>query len=312
MADQNAAVTRLEEVRVLADTASNRAASSSRALATLVRAVMQQGSGSGTATLDALLNEQSSTELLGRLSTADRIAALTGNMSEIRTRVDRDRERAATLQAEFATAQAATESFPLAEKQEALATAELSLSQATDAFALASEIARAALDESAEASVDRTAEAANRLAGTLGARLSDQGWATPTVGRLSDGYGPRPDLPLPGVEPFHAGTDLAAACGSAVYAASTGVIAQTGQLGTYGNWVLIDHGDGVATGYAHLADGATLVSVGDSVTVGQVISAVGSTGASTGCHLHVEVRIDGAAVDPRPFFTDRGIALGAG
>ncbi|WP_166787940.1 M23 family metallopeptidase [Cryobacterium adonitolivorans] len=310
MADEAAALTRLEEVRVLADAAALRADVSTRTLAALVRTMVQHGSG--TATLDALLGEQGSAGLLSRLGTVERISMLTGNMSEIRTLVDRDTQRAATLKADLATAEAAALSFPLAEKQDALATAEVSLSQATAAFASASGNAEAALATSARPSVDRATRAASQLAGILGARLSTQGWATPAVGSVNDGFGPRPDLPLPGVLPFHSGTDLAAACGSPVYAASAGVVAQTGLLGSYGNWVLIDHGDGVTTGYAHIADDATLVVAGQSVTAGQVIAGVGSTGASTGCHLHVEVRIDGTALDPQPFFADRGIDLGVG
>ena len=237
---------------------------------------------------------------------------LTGSMSEIRALVDRDTQRAAALQADLATAQAAALAFPLTEKQDALATAEVSLSQATTAFTAASTNAESALADSAQASADRATQAASQLAGTLGARLSDQGWATPTVGSLTDGFGPRPELPLPGVLPFHSGVDVSAVCGSPVYAASAGVVAQTGRLGSYGNWVLIDHGEGVTTGYAHIADDATLVVAGQSVTAGQMIAGVGSTGSSTGCHLHIEVRIDGTAVDPQPFFADRGIGLGIG
>ena len=310
MADETAALTRLEEVRVLADAAARRAEVSTRTLAALVRTMVQQGGG--TAALDALLSDQGSADLLSRLGTVDRISMLTGNMSEIRALVDRDTQRAAALQADFATAQAAVLAFPLTEKQDALATAEASLSQATTAFATASTNAESALADSAQASEDRATRAASQLAGTLAARLSDQGWATPTVGNLNDGFGPRPELPLPGVLPFHSGVDVSAACGSPVYAASAGVVAQTGRLGSYGNWVLIDHGEGVTTGYAHIADDATQVVAGQSVTAGQVIAGVGSTGSSTGCHLHLEVRIDGTAVDPQPFFADRGIGLGIG
>ena len=310
MADETAALSRLEDVRVLADEAARRADVSSRTLANLVRTMMQQGSG--TAALDAFLSDRGSADLLSRLGTVDRISMLAGNMSEIRALVDRDSQRAATLQADLATVQTATLDVPVAEKQDALATAEVSLSQATAAFAAASTDAETALAGAAEESADRATQMAGQLVGTLGARLSGQGWATPAVGSLSDGFGPRPDLPMPGVLPFHSGTDVAAACGSPVYAASAGVVVQTGRFGTYGNWVLIDHGDGVSTAYAHIADGATFVSAGQSVTAGEVIAGVGSTGASTGCHLHLEVRIDGTAIDPRPFLADRGISLGIG
>nr|RZI35193.1 Murein DD-endopeptidase MepM [Cryobacterium sp. SO1] len=310
LADQTAAFTRLEQVRVLADAAAVQAELSTRALAALVRTIVQNGTG--TATLDALLSEEGSGDLLSRLGNVDRIADLTGDLGEIRSRVDRDVQRAQALQAELGTAEAATVDFPLAEKEAALSAAEVSLAQASTAFSTASLDAQAALATAAEASAGRANQATSLLAGTLGARLSLTGWATPAVGSLTDGFGPRAELPLPGVLPFHSGTDLATECGSPVYAASAGVVAQTGQLGTYGNWVLIDHGDGVTTGYAHIVDGATLVVAGQSVTAGEVIASVGSTGASTGCHLHIEVRVDGSAIDPQPFFADRGINIGIG
>jgi murein DD-endopeptidase MepM/ murein hydrolase activator NlpD len=141
-------------------------------------------------------------------------------------------------------------------------------------------------------------------------QLTSQGWAAPAIGTITDLFGPRPSLPLPGVGAFHYGTDIGAACNAGIYAATSGVVVAAGPLGTYGNWILIDHGAGIQTGYAHVADGETLVSVGESVIAGQVIAGVGSTGASTGCHLHFEVRINGNRVDARPFMAERGIDLG--
>jgi murein DD-endopeptidase MepM/ murein hydrolase activator NlpD len=140
--------------------------------------------------------------------------------------------------------------------------------------------------------------------------LSDQGWSVPVSGNLTDGFGPRPNKPLPGVNEFHRGTDISAGCREPVFAATAGTVVQARANGTYGNWVLIDHGSGIATGYAHLIDGGTVVSPGETVNAGQLISAVGSTGASTGCHLHFEVRINGTAVDAIPFMAARGVALG--
>jgi len=81
-----------------------------------------------------------------------------------------------------------------------------------------------------------------------------------------------------------------------------------GWLGTYGNWVLIDNGSGVQTGYAHSS--VLLVSNGERVSAGQPIARVGTTGASSGCHLHFEVRVGGASVDPVPFMRARGVTLG--
>ncbi|MRG59357.1 peptidoglycan DD-metalloendopeptidase family protein [Agromyces sp. CFH 90414] len=141
-------------------------------------------------------------------------------------------------------------------------------------------------------------------------QLSEQGWSAPVGGRITDGFGPRPDKPLPGVNEFHRGTDVAAQCGTPVFAATAGIVVEARASGGYGNWILLEHGAGVSTGYAHLAAGGILVSPGQSVTAGQLIGMVGSTGASTGCHLHFEVRLGGVAVDALPFLAARGIQVG--
>lgn len=307
LADQEAATSRVTEVSRLAAAAATRAELSSRTLAALVRSMLQ--GGSDTTALDAVLDSHGATDLFTRLGLVDRLATLTGNLNEISQLVERYERRALSLQAEFIAAQDAAASVPLAAKQTAVTTAETALHQATEALATASQAAEAELANSAVAA-ERSARASSELAGLRGTRLSIQGWAIPAVGTINDTFGPRPELPLPGTQPFHAGTDLGAACGTPVYAASAGDVVQTGQLGSYGNWILIDHGDGVATGYAHLLDGATVVNPGDAVIAGQVIGGVGSTGLSTGCHLHIEVRIDGTAVDAQSFFAARGITLG--
>lgn len=310
LADHDAAITRVDEVGTLADAAAERADLSSRTLAALVRAMLQRGSG--TTALDAVLGSQDATDLLTRLGIVDRLTTLTGNLNKLREQVERDEARSASLRAGFIAAQNTAAAVPVAAKQAGVAAAETALDQATSALATVSQAAEAELADSARAATDRSARATSQLAGLIGARLSNQGWATPTVGAISDTFGPRPELPLPGAQPFHAGTDLSTTCGSPVYAASAGTVVQTGLLGSYGNWILIDHGAGVATGYAHILDGATLVNPGDAVIAGQVIASVGSTGLSTGCHLHIEVRIDGTAVNAQSFFAAQGITLGAG
>lgn len=144
--------------------------------------------------------------------------------------------------------------------------------------------------------------------GLDGGQLSDQGWALPVGGWISDSFGPRPNKPVAGVGAFHYGTDIAAGCGVPVYAATSGTVVYADWLGSYGKWVLIDHGNGVMTGYAH--NSALLVSNGDTVAAGQNIAEIGTTGASSGCHLHFETRIDGSRIDPEPFMQARGIQIG--
>ena len=95
---------------------------------------------------------------------------------------------------------------------------------------------------------------------------------------------------------MHEGIDLGAGMGTPIYAATAGTVIHAGWLGGYGNLVVLDHGGGVSTAYGHQSSIA--VSVGQRVSQGQVIGYVGSTGHSTGPHLHFEVRVNGGAVDP--------------
>ncbi|HEY8282098.1 MAG TPA: peptidoglycan DD-metalloendopeptidase family protein, partial [Leifsonia sp.] len=135
------------------------------------------------------------------------------------------------------------------------------------------------------------------------------GWVLPVHGPMTDGFGPRPSRPL-GTALFHPGDDLAAACGTPIIAASAGTVVAAGPNSGYGNFVMIDHGGGVKTAYGHIVDGGIRVAVGQTVAAGQLIALVGSTGLSTGCHLHFEVRVNGVQIDPLPFMAARGVTLG--
>lgn len=107
--------------------------------------------------------------------------------------------------------------------------------------------------------------------------------------------------PLQQTTKFHAGVDIGAQSGQAIYAADTGTVATAATNDSYGNYVLINHGGGSATLYAHMSSMA--VSAGQNVTKGQVIGYVGSTGWSTGPHLHFEIRQGGSTVNPLQFFS---------
>jgi murein DD-endopeptidase MepM/ murein hydrolase activator NlpD len=113
--------------------------------------------------------------------------------------------------------------------------------------------------------------------------------------RISSGYGPRID-PLHGGRGFHDGIDLPGPMGAPVVAAADGVVRVAGREPGYGQWIELAHPDGSTTRYAHLS--RILVTRGARVARGQVIGAMGSTGRSTGSHLHFEVRVAGVAVDP--------------
>jgi murein DD-endopeptidase MepM/ murein hydrolase activator NlpD len=95
---------------------------------------------------------------------------------------------------------------------------------------------------------------------------------------------------------MHEGIDLGAGYGTPIAAAAAGTVIYAGWLGGYGNLTVVDHGGGLATAYGHQSSIAA--GVGEQVAQGQTIGYVGSTGHSTGPHLHFEVRVNGQAVDP--------------
>jgi murein DD-endopeptidase MepM/ murein hydrolase activator NlpD len=113
--------------------------------------------------------------------------------------------------------------------------------------------------------------------------------------RMSSSFGPRVH-PIFGTTRLHAGMDLAAPTGTPISAAAPGAVVTAGWLGGYGNAVVVDHGGGLSTLYAHQS--ALAVTVGQAVGAGDVVGRVGSTGNSTGPHLHFEVRVLGTPVDP--------------
>lgn len=132
----------------------------------------------------------------------------------------------------------------------------------------------------------------------------------PVVGEVefTSGFGVRSD-PFLGRPAMHTGLDFRAATGDPVRATANGKVTSSGWAGGYGRMVEIDHGNGLATRYGHLSE--IHVKIGDAIKIGQVIGAVGSTGRSTGPHLHYETRIDGEAVDPQKFLR-AGVRLSAG
>ncbi len=132
----------------------------------------------------------------------------------------------------------------------------------------------------------------------------------PVIGEVefTSGFGVRSD-PFLGRPAMHTGLDFRAAMGDPVRATANGKVASSGWMGGYGRMVEIDHGNGLATRYGHLSE--INVKVGEIIKIGQVIGAVGSTGRSTGPHLHYETRIDGDAVDPQKFLR-AGVRLSSG
>ena len=159
------------------------------------------------------------------------------------------------------------------------------------------EAARAAAAAAASSSSKSTSNSTTSYSGAVTTTYSGGklGWPCPASSRITSQYGYRI---LFGVREFHTGIDIGAGTGSNIVAAESGtvILAAYGWNGGYGNYMILSHGNGVTTRYAHAS--ALYVSAGQTVTKGQVIGAVGTTGNSTGPHLHFEVRINGAHQNP--------------
>ncbi len=135
------------------------------------------------------------------------------------------------------------------------------------------------------------------------------GWAVPASGYISSPYGTRIH-PITGRVSFHSGTDIATSCGRPMYAASSGTVEYAGWYGGYGNYIRIDHGNGLTTAYAHIQNGGIQVQMGQQIAVGQQIALIGTTGISTGCHLHLEVRQGGVTTDSISYLRSKGLTVG--
>lgn len=126
------------------------------------------------------------------------------------------------------------------------------------------------------------------------------GFIWPTAGHVTSGYGNRLH-PILGIVRLHAGIDLGSALGQSIYASKSGVVIRAEWVGGYGNTVIIDHGAGFSSLYGHLH--AYSVTTGDFVNAGQEVGKLGSTGLSTGPHLHFEIRVNGKAEDPLKYLS---------
>ncbi|MCG2806686.1 MAG: peptidoglycan DD-metalloendopeptidase family protein [Coriobacteriia bacterium] len=171
-----------------------------------------------------------------------------------------------------------------------------------DNAANAARLRKLAEAEEAEAR-DIEKELAARSSGGAGQYNGVMAWPVPGFYRVTSPYGPR-ICPFHGAE-VHPGIDVGrnvdpeqSINGAAIVAAGDGTVIYAGYRGSYGNTVMIDHGDGLVTLYAHQQGGGITVSVGAHVSKGERIGTVGSTGNSTGPHLHFETRVNGRAINP--------------
>ncbi len=236
------------------------------------------------------------------LEEQDRIVELVEDL-----KVRRVRQTAAAAAAKRAAGDAATEAVAREQVVEA-ERSELQVLQASNEAAVATHAALLAEVQvrkaGYEAELAALVQISDSLAAALAARQLGQ-VANPALrgffvlpvptARMSSSFGPRVH-PIFGTARLHAGIDLAAPTGTPIGAAGFGTVVTSGVLGGYGNAIVIDHGNGLSTLYGHLS--VLHAQVGDVVEPNQTIGLVGSTGNSTGPHLHLEVRVFGTPVDP--------------
>lgn len=154
--------------------------------------------------------------------------------------------------------------------------------------------------------LDAMEEESDRIAANIASLQSDGGvaptgkliWPAPASKRITSVYGPRKH-PIKKTNSFHTGVDIGAGNKTNIVAAASGTVIVSTYNSSYGNYVVLDHGGGMSTLYAHMSQ--RKVKVGDNVAAGSVIGLVGSTGLSTGPHLHFEVRLDGKHTSPNSY-----------
>lgn len=283
----------------LADVATAADAVAAASTRMLVQAMRPSGSPSqGVSPIDVFFGEGSDGALLDELSTVDRLNNLNSDLDTLADRADRDNLRADAAHSHAEQALAAAAALPLDEARGELDAAQQAVSAAS-----------AVLDSLRVAGAAATSIVELPLVPTDDGRLSDQAWTAPGTGPITDGFGLRPDRPA-GAGPFHYAIDIGTGCNAWIVAAAAGTVSASGPYGGLGNRVVIDHGDGITTTYGHIADGGLAVSPGQVVAAGEAIALSGSTGVSTGCHLHFEVALDGVRTDPLPFLAARGVSVG--
>ncbi|MBH0008316.1 peptidoglycan DD-metalloendopeptidase family protein [Salinibacterium sp. SWN1162] len=280
--------------------------------------------GGGDVTTNLLTNAQDAETLLYNLGMSSKISQQTSSLFDRAvqarntaqslsdaTEVARAELEVLKIAAEeaFVEAQAAAQAAAtaLAEQQEREIEFEAQLAALTSAREAteASYLEGVRKREAARAKAAAAANVPNLDAG----EISLSGWARPAAGYITSVYGYSSNYG----SSFHKGTDIGAGCGAGIYAASSGTVVYAGYgwNGGYGNYIILEHAGGVRTAYGHIVDGGIHVSYGQSVAVGTKIANVGTTGNSTGCHLHFEVRPQSwNTTNPVPFMSNEGIRLG--
>ena len=248
-----------------------------------------------------LLQIKSLGDLIDELEYFDTIGrqdqALTAQISRLRGETKVAREQTRLTKAEVAketevlavkTAEQTAARDELVAQQNALAAARANRESVLAGVRTSRANAEEAVDDLQAESAALAKQIRSSSGGSSGDGSSSSGFIWPVNGVITSGFGWRWGR-------MHEGIDIAASTGTSIRAAASGTVIFAGWMGGYGNLTIIDHGNGLATAYGHQS---AIYVGGGSVLQGTVIGAVGSTGNSTGPHLHFEVRVNGSAVDP--------------
>jgi murein DD-endopeptidase MepM/ murein hydrolase activator NlpD len=262
--------------------------------------------GGDPSTLDVLLDAESFTDVLDQLDYVNSIAAqdrtivkhvdgARDHMRELRQRTGRTKARVAavTRVVRIRTEQQRAIRTQLIANQRGLSAARsdkrVALADAReDAKEHAAHAAALQAQSAALAAQIRASQAQSSVTYSSSSAPSASGFVWPVSGPVVSGFGWRWGR-------MHEGIDIGAGYGTPIVAAASGVVIYAGWMGGYGNLIIVDHGDGVATAYAHQSSFAV---GGGPVSQGQTLGYVGCTGHCFGPHLHFEVRVNGSAVDP--------------
>jgi len=308
----NEAAYKADELQKQADEAQDKAAQSKQQAGQLAARLARAG-GAGDLSTTIFFSGNKADGLLSQLGLASLVKQQSAGLYEKATQ-DQNTAQSLTDQANVAK-EALKALKDAAEKamQEANAAAEAAANALTE-----QQTNKARLDAQLQTLItDRQHTEAEYTAGVqaqfaasagLGAgQITSSGWAKPSAGHVVSGFGHRVSPGGIG-STYHEGVDLGAGCNTPIYAAHSGTVVYAGWYGGYGNYIKISNGDGIYTAYGHIVNGGILVQVGQQVGVGQNIAKVGSTGNSTGCHLHFEVH-NPTPIDPVPFMRNQGIQL---
>ena len=230
-----------------------------------------------------------------QLQQEELIKELDGKQEELRAQIDAAAKLIATINESSDDAQAEYDAIEKVRNETEAKINELIRKLAEE------EAARKAAEEAARlAQQQQQQQQTGGGGGSTAVSLTGLKWPVPSCSIITSRFGYRTS-PTAGASTYHGGLDIGAGQGATIVAAGSGTVILASYNGGYGNCVMINHGNGIVTLYGHME--SISVSSGQQVSKGQTIGKVGSTGVATGPHCHFEIRVNGAQVDPAPYFS---------